>query len=322
MSTIVTFSLWLTLIVLLASIDVACSKIESPPVPSELILFSSIGNRPFQDSVYAIDTNGTNLKKVLVPAGGRSYPYASGNSFSSELVVEVHELQPNGDMTDKLFLYHPVREEWKPLEVDGDVQGNGSLSPDGAQAAFVKAPSDAPGKLRIWVKNLKTGEVRAVANEDGDFWDGYLSWSPNNQDLVFLRLQRTPRGLLTLLLRSSPEDKTPTIVFGHEEGISAACYSPDGTRLAVFSKIGLEIVELLDLKRTLILSWDGLPNPQFRTGGLIWSGQQNKIAFAMSDKQEKECNLWTISSDGKDLRKIYGQPENDGYLIACSFIRS
>lgn len=296
-----------------------CSTANQTFVPSEYILFESIGSRPFHDSVSAISMDGSDLKRLLVPSSGQSYLYASGNSLRSPLVVAVHHLSSDGTVTDKLLRYDPLTKTWDELLSDTFGTG-GYLSPDGKKVAFLRGTPSQPGALRVCLKDLQTSEIRSLTAEEGEFWDGYLTWRADSKNLLFLRLRRTSEGISTVLMQTSLSGGAASIVLGSEERVMAACYSPDGTRVAVLSEKGLEVIGLADSKRTLILSWNQLPNPQFRIGGLLWSPLTDTLAFAMFDTKSSQSALWTVSSEGRGLKKIYSQSEVDGYLMVCSFV--
>ena len=289
-----------------------------------MVLFVTIGQQPFQDSVSTINPDGSDLQVVLAPQRDRSYMYASGNSLQRELVVTVHELDPAGQVVDHLYVYSPQSRGWRRLINKTGMEGAGYMSPDDSRVAFIFAPDTKPVQLRPWVTNLQTGETIKLTGEDNEegTWDGYLSWRRDGQELTFLRLRRTPSGGLTsTLMRVPSSGGEPAELLEPGEWILAACYAPDGTRLAMLTKKGLEILEISNKQRKLILTWDSLPSPQFRTGGLIWSRDQNKIAFAILNKQAKRYEVWTISADGHDAKKIYDQDESQGQLTVTSFVR-
>jgi len=101
----------------------------------------------------------------------------------------------------------------------------------------------------------------------------------------------------------------------------AACYSPDGKRMAVLTSSGLELIEGSTLKRLLVLPWRNLPNAQFRSGGLVWSLHQNLISFAIFNTRAKRYELWIISADGSQPKNIYNQDESEGRITVTSFIQ-
>ena len=289
-----------------------------------MILFVTIGQQPFQDSVSTINLDGSDLQRILVPQRGRSYTYASGNSLQRELVVTVHELDAAGQVVDHLYLYSLHSGGWRRLMNKTGMEGAGYMSPGDSRVAFIFAPNTQPVQLRPWVTNLQTGETIKLTGEDSEegTWDGYLSWRPDGQELTFLRLRRAPGGGLTsTLMRVPSSGGEPTELLEPGEWIFAACYAPDGKRLAMLTKRGLEIVEIFNKQRKLILTWESLPSPQFRTGGLVWSRDQDKIAFAILNKQAKRYEVWTIAADGHNAMKIYDQDESKGQLTVTSFVR-
>jgi hypothetical protein len=317
---------YIYILLTLGILSVGCSTSPRAEV-SEVILFVTLGQQPFQDSVSTINLDGSGLRRILTPKKGRSYIYASGNSLQSELVLTVHEFDLAGQIIDHLYLYNPASDSesgWRRLIKEHGMEGAGYMSPDGSRVAFIFAPHTQPVQLRPWVTNLQSGETIKLTGEDNDEggWDGYLSWRPDGQEIIFLRLRRVPGGLTSILMRVPARGGEPTEVLEPDEWVFAACYAPDGKSIAVLTKKGLEICEVASKQRRLILTWDSLPSPQFRTGGLIWSRDQDTLAFAILNKQAKRYELWTLSSDGQDAKKIYDQDESKGQLTVTAFVRA
>src|SRR5204862_7580210 len=176
-------------------------------------------------------------------------------------------------------------------------------SPDESQIVFMLAPKKAFGKLRLWTLNLKTHEIKKLTgdekNEDEDEWDQYPAWSPNGQEIAFIRLRRTDKGLTSGLMRIPSGGGQPTVFLGPGEGVGGFCYAPDGKRFAVLTYKGLEIIDIPELKRTVIATWDNFSNYQFRAGGLKWSRTENRIALSLFNKEDNRSEIWTISSNGQ-----------------------
>lgn len=289
----------------------------------ECILFVSIGQTPFQDSVNTIRLDGRDPKQFLKPKGRRSYIYASGNSLQDIFAVSVHEADAAGEVTDHLFTYDPRKNSWeRPVSMVG-MEGAGFLSPDRSRVVLAFAPNAQPSQLRLWNVELKTGETTKLTGDDEEdgMWDGYVSWRPDGQEIIFIRMRRGQGGLTARLMHVSASGGTPAEILEPGEPVVAACFAPDGNHLAMFARGGLEVFDIAAKQRKVILPWSSLNGAQFHAGGLIWSKENDTIAFAVSNQQTKRYEIWTISSDGSNPKVIYSQNESDGRLQVSSFVQ-
>ncbi len=83
---------------------------------------------------------------------------------------------------------------------------------------------------------------------------------------------------------------------------------------------GLQIWDPAKDERRLIVPWDTLPNHKYLGVGLTWSKMTNNIAFATTNQTTGESELWTVSSEGKDAKKIFGT--KNGRISFPTFIRN
>src|SRR4051812_44511059 len=79
-----------------------CSCRKPTPSSSELILFSTMGERPFEDYVYTIAPGNSHPETILIPNSRRSYLSPSANSLQGKMVVTVHEADDGGNVEDHL----------------------------------------------------------------------------------------------------------------------------------------------------------------------------------------------------------------------------
>lgn len=302
---------------------VSCMNSGPMPVSSEVVLFSTISDTPFRDCICSVETDGSNFQRLLSPTQNRSYLYASGNSLRDGLVVTVEELGPSGQIEVHMYLYHPKDGQWKRLITEEGMEGAGYISPDNSRIAYVFAPTSQPKQLRTWIRDLKTDSARKLTGDDNEegAWDGYLSWRPDGQELVFLRLNLTADGVTSKLMMVSTAGGHSNTILDKPEGIAASCYASDGKRLAILSKNGLEILEVESSRRNVIVPLSALPNVQLVMGSLICSRTKDLIAFSVFNRGSKQYELWTVSSDGTALSHIYNQGEKDGKLTVSSFIQ-
>jgi hypothetical protein len=176
-------------------------------------------------------------------------------------------------------------------------------------------------QLHPWIINLASGQTKKLTSQDktGE-WDSSVSWRPDSQEILFVRLRRSTDTITSTLMLVSASGGKPVELIGPEVGVMAGCYAPDGKRLVLLTSKGLEIAETSKMERGLISPWSSIPNAQFRAGGLVWSRSQNLISFVIFNKVAKEYELWTILLDGSHLKKIYSQDESEGRMTVTAFI--
>jgi hypothetical protein len=301
----------------------SCSISKSSYEPSTEILFTTIGNHPFTDAVYSIRTDGSNLQQLLAPSQGRSYLHDSSNAYQQGITLLVHEINSEGKTEDHIYLFRPGNNEWRRLVSLEGLEGESHLSPDNSHVAFVFAPKSETNQLRPWIVDLKTGAIRKLVPNDNesDVWDGYFSWRPSGKDIVFTRQRIDNARLSTTLMRVSLSGGKPEVLFEPNAGVAIACYAPDGERLAMLTREGLEIFDIENPRRMIILSWYKVPQRELTFGGLIWSATLDKIAFSLFNKQSSEYEIWMVSGNGADAQKIYSHSQNKGRINVAGFIQ-
>jgi len=288
----------------------------------EKILFVSIGNGPFKDQVHTIDTDGKNVRLFLSPVHKRSYMYASGNSLSGPFIILVHEETAlfQTKITNALYKWLPSKGAWQRLLNGNNTldDGEGRLSPDNSFVAFARSVHERPGQYELWLINCNTGENKKLYSEERS-WVSSLSWRRDGKRIAFIKYSHSAQGLVSTLMSISIDGTNPTTLLEHEEGVGGACYSPLGDQLAIWSKHGLEIMDVSGQKRTTILPWkDAKPLYLYRGGGIDWSRRQSIITLALFNSETQQDELWTVSTDGSDSKVIY--KHNDGKLMSVSFI--
>lgn len=289
------------------------------PKPSEVIIFSVIGERPYSDAVLTIWPNGANLELLLEPKDNRSYLGASGNSLQGSLVVAVHE---NSLLTQKpenhLFRYDIPTGSWRRVLAQDGIEGYGVISPDGSQLVLEfeqRTTTDVRGQGRLWIVDMVSGDARMLTNDQKGTWDTLPTWRSDGQEVAFLRCQLTTKGVMTKLMSISIMGGEPRFL---ADGVVDACYSPNGERMAIVADGGLQIWDPITGTRKVILPWKDLPNHQYLAVGLTWSQSQNKIALGLTNRATGASELWTISSDGMDAKKIFSTTK--GRINYPSFI--
>lgn len=298
-----------------------CRWREPSPETKELIVFSLIQGHPYTDSIYALRIDGSGFTRVLSPSRGKSYLALSGKSLrSGGVIITVHESAPDtGRAEDHLYLHNLGGSEWQRVKTpDGDA-GAAAISPDGLQIAFSFRPRSVGSNYRLWLYNLRTGQTRQLTpDHDEDSWDTQPSWRPDGREIVFLRVRRVRGGVLSSLMQISVMAGLPTSFPGLEESLTGACYAPDGRSLAIWSANGLEIVQLEEIKRTVIVPRTRIPGYRFYATGIRWGQVAHKIAFVLFNERSKQCELWTISPDGSNPKSI--RNFRDGMISSPQFI--
>jgi Tol biopolymer transport system component len=204
------------------------------------------------------------------------------------------------------------------------MEGAGYLSLDGSRIICLFNPESEPtAQLHPWIINLASWETKRLTNEARvSGWDGSVSWHPNSQEIVFVRLERTTDTISSTLMQVSLSAGIPVQLLGPDVGVMAACYASDGMQMALLTSKGLEIAKTTNMERSLVLPWSSLPNAQFRAGGLVWAREHNLISFAIFNKQTKRYEIWTVSPDGSSANVIYSQNESQGRIGVTAIIRT
>jgi len=117
------------------------------------------------------------------------------------------------------------------------------------------------------------------------------------------------------------EGGKPIRLLPSQDGVVCATYSPDATRIAVWTKNGLEIIVLADGKRGLVFKWNPAIDGSFRSsgiGGLAWSKRGDEIAFALLKEKTGRSELWVVDQAGTNPRKIYSTKE--GRIVISEFV--
>jgi Tol biopolymer transport system component len=296
----------------------SCRRTQ-PADYTEVILFSVQGTTPFSDYICAVAPDGSDPKLLLSPTRFRSYAFAAANDLSKSMVVSVHQSETGENIEDHLFLYWHEEGKWRRLITEDLVEGIAAVSHDDMRVAFVAAPKERAGDYRIWLTDTSSGKVQKISDDEEGTWDGYPSWHPNGQELAFLRLRRTPDGLVTRLMVSHLDNGSATELLSSQDGVLSFCYAPDGKRIALWTKDGLEILTISDMSRRVLLPIGRLgPSYRLRASNMSWSRTEDKIAYALLNIETKSAEMWTILTDGSDATKIYSTKR--GVIQHLSFV--
>ena len=167
-------------------------------------------------------------------------------------------------------------------------EGSPSLSPDGGRLAYV---STGRTERVLMVQELPEGRPLAVfaAPEIG-----HVRWSPDGSELVMWTRGSGRDGIYVMTLSGGTIRRIAP-------GEYTACWSPDGSTIAVATYQGGKIVFLNRLgQQERTVSLKGVDSSIW---ALDWSGDARRLAFVTND-HERRFTVWTIKPDGSDQKKV------------------
>jgi WD40 repeat protein len=186
----------------------------------------------------------------------------------------------------------------RPLTACGDCQGV-SLSPDGSQIAVGRYLA---GQINVWVVNATTGAMRQITDcpqagacnhNPSDGFTFPMQWSPDGQEIFFIRPGKKGKGALLGTVRPDGSDQTELKIPGPE----TAYWSPDGRQLAVDAANGIYIADAAGTVTKL----PKLPEQ----GTIAWSPDSRELAVAVGgDFHATATGIYTIDTDGKALTRL------------------
>jgi TolB protein len=168
-------------------------------------------------------------------------------------------------------------------------------SPDGRQLAFYKRTPDG---WRIQTIDGDGGNLRQVSSGPGS--DYQPEWAPSGRSLVF---DSDRLGNRDIYLVGLDDHATVRLTDARSRDVMPA-WSPDGKQIAFVS-------DREDGQQIWIMTPDGGKPTRVTQGvrrGYIlrprWSPDGTRLAFAASDDDTGQRRLYTIRSDGSELRPI------------------
>ena len=116
-----------------------------------------------------------------------------------------------------------------------DVDSNVTFAPDGGKLAFLRLDNPKPGEYQLVVKDLHTGEEKALASgPEADRVD-YPSWSPDGKVIACFVSQ--PKGALTGLdLVDAQSGQQKALFRGESTVLGTSQWVPEGNGLLVLSR--------------------------------------------------------------------------------------
>ena len=171
-----------------------------------------------------------------------------------------------------------------------------AFSPDGMKVAFTRQGN-------IFVINADgSGEVQLTMEESGI--NRMSDWSPDGSRIAFSGTRGHPESIYSMAADGSDLRRLTTPLSGAEDFSPA--WSPDGQRIA-FVRVGpgAHGLYLIDAEGTGEVRVTESP-----TGDPDWSPDGARIVF-QRDNLSNELDIYTINTDGSDLRQLTSVPNHD-----------
>jgi Tol biopolymer transport system component len=175
-------------------------------------------------------------------------------------------------------------------------------SPDGTRIAYrktVRVPV-ASGLFRlddeIWVMDTDGKHQHPLTHDAGHKYSP--RWSPDSKRILYARL--SPAGKFAVYVVDALSGKVALV----GRGDSIGSWSPDGTRIAVHSARGIDVMNADGTERVTIVRDAGDPS---------WSPDGSRIAFMRGRSFQENryyatvlSSVYVVGADGSGLRRLTG----------------
>ena len=170
-------------------------------------------------------------------------------------------------------------------------EGAPTISADGRRIAYV---SDENPERKVMVQELSGGQPLAIFSAPEV---GYLRWSPDSSDLLVWARGSGKNGVYKVPLLGG----TPVLI---KDGQYVACWSPDGSTIAVVSYLGGKVwfLDRFGHEQRAI----SLPTIPWSIWDIDWS-PRNGLLTVVSDDPQGRFTIWTVRPDGRDQTKILSE---------------
>ena len=195
----------------------------------------------------------------------------------------------DGDEFNQLFLLHGGEGEPEQITVAPQAQhfiGADAFSPDGTRLAY-SANSRNPADMEVWVRDLATGETRAVFGEGKYAFSG--AWSPDGTKLL-VGDARSNSDVRSLVLDLESGEARPMLDAPDEVIHVAAAWDADGSALYVLSDAGRE--------------FRGIARYELETGEREWVETPEHDVEDLAASQDGSTLAWLVNEDGYTRLKL------------------
>ena len=205
--------------------------------------------------------------------------------------------------TELKYLYRAPLLGGTPERLAEDVDSNVTFSPDGQKIAFMRYDNPEPGKFRLIVRSLDSGQETPLTGGSNGQAFYNPAWSPDGKTILCVVLQ--PGDALSGLVAVDAHNGQQHLVLSSDSALASPTWLPDGSGLLVlersrssnFSQQQIVFVVYPDGKMDAVTR----DTNNYSDLGVAANGQV--LATVLS---EGRWNLYTMSaaSGGTDARKI------------------
>ena len=253
-------------------------------------------DNPRSDAVYTVPASGGRAVQVTPNEGA---------FFRPRWLPDGSSLLAKGDGPGIFQLIPAGGGETTPVSIPSDSRvrsgfpGSGmGVSPDGRTVVFTgwEWGLSPASTLGIWTVPVEGGEptwLTRTPSEGPWYEDKYPCWSPDGEQVAFVRLREVSEGnyLFNLYVIPSAGGEA-TRLTTDSDGVASAsiAYSPDGESLAFFSDGALKLKPVGGGEARVVTE---VPDVN-RWTDLSWSPDGNSIAYT------RIGSIWVVSVDGGD----------------------
>jgi serine/threonine protein kinase len=135
---------------------------------------------------------------------------------------------------DLKYLYRAPLLGGTPERLAEDVDSNITFSPDGRKIAFMRYDDPEPGKYRLIVRSLDSGEETVLVTGPNGQALFSPAWSPDGKTILCVVNQ--PGDALTGLMAVDARNGQQHLVLGSDSGLISPIWMPDGHGLLVLER--------------------------------------------------------------------------------------